>query len=416
MVENTNLSNVKNNFTLLNLLMNRDFFFLWLASGFWWLAMWVEMIIVGWLTLEITNSALSVSIAGFCRAIPLLLVGPIGPLMIQRYEKRKILWGLQGTGALITLILVLIHLKFHIDYYIILFYCLVMGILWALDWPTRRSILPDIVGTSRVTDGLLMENILQSLTRIIGPIGGGFVLATIGIEGSLITLFVISFTSLLCLLFIGDIPNDSFNRINFSGFADEFCKGINFVRKTSAVLGVFFITLVMNIWAFPFQILLPVIARDVLNQGPIGLGVLAAANGIGVTIGLVIINQTKKKYSDRLLFFSGSLIVCFGLFLFSFTCNIWFAFLYLFLAGIGQAGFSVMQSSIILTSIPNRMRSRAMGAIVFAIGLGPLGRLQAGATAEMFDIQIAVGSMALMAAIGVISTKLFLVDFLDRQH
>lgn len=414
MGENTNISNFKNNFALLNLLGNRDFFFLWLANGFWWLAMWVEMIIVGWLTLEITNSALSVSIAGFCRAIPLLLVGPIGPLIIQRYEKRKILWVLQGTGALTTLILTVIHVRFYIDYDIILFYCLVMGILWALDWPTRRSILPDIVGTSRVTDGLLMENVLQSLTRIIGPIGGGLTLAMIGIDGSLMTLFVISFISLSCLLLIGYIPNDSFTRLNFSGFANEFFEGINFVRKKTTFLGVFLITLVMNVWAFPFQILLPIIARDVLNQGPIGLGILVAANGIGVTLGLVIINQTKENYSDRLLFFIGSLIVCLGVFLFSFTNNVLFAFLYLFLAGIGQAGFSVMQSSIILTSIPNRMRSQAMGTIVFAIGLGPLGRLQAGATAEMFDIQTAVGSMALMAAIGVISTKLFVVGFLDR--
>ncbi|MEE3234520.1 MAG: MFS transporter [Candidatus Latescibacterota bacterium] len=407
---------MKKNSTLFDLLSNKDFLFLWLANGFWWQAMWIEMIIVGWLTLEITNSAWSVSVAGFCRAIPLLIIGPIGPVIIQHYEKRKVLWVLQGGGTLSTMLLIVIHLKFGLNYPIVLIYSLTMGILWAMDWPTRRSIVPDIVGNHRVVDGLLLENILQSLTRVIGPIGGGYTLALVGITGSLLTLFLISMTSLLCLFCIGPILVGYESKSQFKEFGDEFVKGWIFVRNHASILGVFFVTLVMNVWAFPFQILLPVIARDVLNQGPVGLGLLVAANGIGGAMGLWVVNQIKENFSNEFLFVLGSFIVCAGLFLFSLTENMYYALLWLLIAGIGQAGFSVMQSSIILTSAPIAMRGRAMGAIVFAIGVGPLGRLQCGATAESFDSQMAIGSMAVFAAVGVIATGFFINGFIDSHR
>ena len=411
-----NIYKLKNTGKLYSLLYNRNFRFLWLANGLWWQAMWIEMIIVGWLTLEITNSAWSVSVAGFFRAIPLMIIGPIGPLIIQRYEKRKILWVLQGAGALSSIALTLIHLKFGLDYITILIYCLIMGILWAVDWPTRRSILPDIIGNHRVVDGLLLENILQSLTRVVGPVGGGYSLALVGIPGSLVTLSVVSVSSLLCLLHIGNISVGYQSKVKLTEIINEFIKGCVFVSNHASILGVFFITLVMNVWAFPFQILLPVIARDVLNQGPIGLGVLVAANGIGVTIGLWVINQFKDEFSNELLFVVGSFIVCVGLFMFSLTCDMLSALFCLFIAGIGQAGFSVLQSSIILTTTPDAMRARAMGVIVFAIGIGPLGRLQSGVTAEAFGSQMAVGSMALLAAVGVIAAAALIGGFLNLRR
>ena len=162
--------------------------------------MWIESILIGWLTFEITNSAWSLSVAGFCRAIPLLLIGPTAPIVMQSFSKRTILRFLQGGAVLSNTILTVIHLTYGITYATILVYCLFMGTLWSIDWPTRRSILPDIVGDKRIVDGLLLENVLQSFSRVIGPVGGGYALAVIGISGSLVTLTIISIAGLICLL------------------------------------------------------------------------------------------------------------------------------------------------------------------------------------------------------------------------
>ena len=148
-----------------------------------------------------------------------------------------------------------------------------------------------------------------------------------------------------------------------------------------------------------------------MNQGPVGLGLLAAVNGLGITIGLTIINKFKNKLRNEFLFVSGSLMVCIGLFLFSLTDDMASALIFLFLSGIGQAGFSVMQSSIILNRVPDAVRSQTMGIIVFAIGFGPLGKLQAGATAEFLNSQIAVTSMALIAGIGLIFIGFYIKEY-----
>ena len=403
--------NLNDKWPLLELLRKKDFLFLWLANGFWWQALWIESILIGWLTFEITNSAWSLSVAGFCRAIPLLIIGPTAPIVMNSFSKRTILRFLQGGAVFSNTILTVIHLTYGITYTTILVYCLFMGTLWSIDWPTRRSILPDIVGDKRIVDGVLLENVLQSFSRVIGPVGGGYALAVIGISGSLVTLTIISIAGLICLLTIEINSVHQLIITKKEGVINELLEGLRFVRRQTAVLGVFVITLIMNVWAFPFSTILPAIARDVLNQGPVGLGLLAAVNGLGVTLGLTIINKFKNKLRNEFVFVSGSFMVCIGLFLFSLTDDMASALIFLFLSGIGQAGFSVMQSSIILNRVPDTMRSQTMGIIVFAIGFSPLGKLQAGATAEFLNCQIAVTSMALIAGIGLIFIGFYIKEY-----
>ena len=168
----------------------------------------------------------------------------------------------------------------------------------------------------------------------------------------------------------------------------------------------------MNVWAFPYMNLLPVFARDILGQGPIGLGWLGAAHGIGATAGLLIIHWGRKRLSNEWLFSGGSLLLSFGLILFSTSTSYHLSLLLLFISGLGQAGFSIMQSSIILVESTEDMRSRAMGALVLAIGVGPLGRLQSGSMAEELTVSWAVGIMALAALIATLGTMGYLKGFI----
>ena len=93
-------------------------------------------------------------------------------------------------------------------------------------------------------------------------------------------------------------------------------QGWKFVRVNRKIWGVFLITIFMNVWAFPYMNLLPVFARDILGQGPVGLGWLGAAHGIGATAGLLIIHWGRKWLSNEWLFSGGSLLLSFGLILF----------------------------------------------------------------------------------------------------
>jgi len=378
----------------------------------WWQAMWMEILIVGWLGLELTDSAWWVSVLGFYRSIPLLLIGPWGALVIDRFPRRRLLSVFQVLGAMATLLVLLAFLNGSLNYVQLALFSFVQGVIWALDWPTRRAIIPDLVGRERVVDALVLENGIQNVTRILGPIGGGIALELLGVGGGLALLSVLGFGSFVLLLGITSCSQAPTVEGSFQTVINTTRQGWKFVRTNRKIWGVFLITIFMNVWAFPYMNLLPVFARDILGQGPIGLGWLGAAHGIGATAGLLIIHWGRKRLSNEWLFSGGSLLLSFGLILFSTSTSYHLSLLLLFISGLGQAGFSIMQSSIILVESTEDMRSRAMGALVLAIGLGPLGRLQSGSMAEELTVSWAVGSMALAALIATLGTMGYLKGFI----
>ncbi len=370
------------------------------------------MLIVGWLGLELTDSAWWVSVLGFYRSIPLFLIGPWGALVIDRFPRRLLLSVFQGLGSMAALLVLLAFLSGSLNYVQLALFSFIQGVIWALDWPTRRAIIPDLVGRERVVDALVLENGIQNVTRILGPISGGIALELLGVGGGLALLSVLGFGSFVLLLGITSCSQAPTVEGSFRTVIDTTRQGWKFVRTNRKIWGVFLITIFMNVWAFPYMNLLPVFARDILGQGPIGLGWLGAAHGIGATAGLLIIHWGRKRLSNEWLFSGGSLLLSFGLILFSTSTSYHLSLLLLFISGLGQAGFSVMQSSIILVESTEDMRSRAMGALVLAIGVGPLGRLQSGSMAEELTVSWAVGIMALAALIATLGTMGYLKGFI----
>ena len=373
------------------------------------------MLIVGWLGLELTDSAWWVSMLGFYRSIPLLLIGPWGALLTDRFPRRRLLSVFQGLEATAVLLVLLAFLNGSLTYVQLALFSFIQGVIWALDWPTRRAIIPDLVGRERVVDALVLENGIQNITRILGPISGGVALELIGVGGGLVLLSAMGFGSLVLLLGITSRSQAPSVTGGFRTIVDMTRQGWKFVRGNRKIWGVFLITIFMNVWAFPYMNLLPVFARDILGQGPVGLGWLGAAHGLGATAGLLIIHWGRKWLSNEWLFSGGSLLLSFGLILFSTSTSYHLSLLLLFISGLGQAGFSIMQSSIILVESTDDMRSMAMGTLVLAIGVGPLGRLQSGSMAELLTASWAVGSMALMALIATLGTVGYLKGFIRSR-
>jgi predicted MFS family arabinose efflux permease len=189
-------------------------------------------------------------------------------------------------------------------------------------------------------------------------------------------------------------------------------EGLKYVRVRPRILGVLLITVFMNVWAFPFITLLPVFARDVLGRGPIGLGLLGAAHGVGAFLGLFVVHWGRRRWSNEALFTGGSILSCLGLVGFASSPYFLLSAAFLFVSGVGQAGFSIMQSAIILVEAVDAMRSRVMGTLVLAIGGGPLGRLQGGAMAEAWGAPLAVGTMAGCAGLMTLLAGILLRGFI----
>ena len=184
--------------------------------------------------------------------------------------------------------------------------------------------------------------------------------------------------------------------------------GLRYVRHNEVILAVLLITLVMNFWIFPYITLMPIFAREILHQGPIGLGMLSTGTGIGAFLGLILINWVRRHYSTGWIFVVGSIWMCLTLIAFALSQNYQFSWLMLFLAGLGMSCFGTLQSAIILLTASDEMRSRVMGLLVLAIGSDPLGQLQIGFLAERFGVQATLAGEASAAAFAILLIAIFL--------
>jgi Na+/melibiose symporter-like transporter len=377
--------------------------------------MWMEQVIMGWIALQMTDSAWWVAVVAFCRSVPLPIVGLFGPVWGERFLRRRLVLVLQSVNLAGAGLLLLLHVTDGLQYWHLAAVALINGAAWSLDWPTRRALVPDLVGRDRVVDGMVLENVLQGLTRFTGPLLAGASMERLGATGALGLLVC---TSGIGAILLAGLRTDSRSPSPPRGIAAAWLRlreGLAYVRRQPAILGTLVITVIMNAWAFPFQALLPVIARDVLGQGPMGLGMLGAANGVGAMAGLMLVNWSRDRRSNEAIFAGGSLLGCIGLLGLSLSTSFPWSLAALVTSGVGLAGFSIMQSSIILVEATDEMRSRAMGALVLAIGSGPIGRVQGGAMAAAWGAPLALGSMALSAAAGILAVAWLLRGFLPTS-
>ena len=380
-------------------LANSDYRLLLGSSTLWWLAHYMEMIVLGWLVLELTDSAGLVGIVGFCRSIPSLLVGGFGGLLADRIGRRPLIIASQTlTFCMYATVAALLAAGLLALWHLVVI-SLTLGCAWAMDWPTRRALIPDLVGRPRVVDALMLENLGMSVARALGPLMAGVVLDAFNVLGCFFTLSGLSAISLLLLRSLSRQPIPHTSSPTSASPLAQFRDSVLYVRQNQSILAVTLITMIMNMLAFPYMNFLPVFARDVLDQGPVGLGYLGASVGIGNVVGLFLVNWARRFASAGWIFIAGTLLHCLALLFFTTSSVFAVSWALLLLVGIGHACFGIMQSSIVLLAAADERRGQAMGAIAVAIGAGPFGRLQTGVLADAFGAPLAVGAEVALAAL-----------------
>ena len=366
----------------------RGFWRVWTGSMVWYSARWMDLFVLQWQVLVMTDSAFQVSLIGFYRMAPMFVFGLLTGLVADRLDRRTVLlaaqlWNAVASAAIGTLILtghlVLWHLAVLVT---------ALGFSWALDLPSRRSYIYDMVGPRRVVNAMALDHVGMDGAKIVGPILGGLLWPVIGAGGCLLILsggYLVNF----CLY--RRLPSAAPPRpVGSPRVLRNLIEGLVYVFQTPLILGVLAVTVVMNLLGFPYQHMVPVVGRQVLGLGPLLTALLLAADGFGALIGSLIVASLGDVRRKGRLFVVGSILMMSAVLLFSLSQWYWLAFGLLFLAGAGAACFATMQSSLILTSASDAMRGRAMGTLMLAIGFGPLGALQIGALASVWGAPLAV--------------------------
>ena len=382
-------------------LANPSYRFLLSSNTLWWLCMWMEMIVVGWLTLELTNSAWMVSLIGFYRAAPLMFIGFFSGPIGDRFGRVRLVRLSQGLNFLVQFAIVLLLWTDTLSFWHLSVGSFILGIGWAVDFPTRRSLMPDLVGKSRIVDGVLLDSFLQSIARLLGPFTAGFLIDAAGPVGCFAMMTVFSGIGLFFTTRIFEPDAPQFKTPGASP-GKQILGGLTYIIGNRLILAALLITAAMNFLIFPHKVLQPIFARDILGQGPVGLGILGTVPGLGSLLALLLINRMRRSIGNGWVYCLGSLVMSTTVIGFSASTNFHLSIALMFLFGVGQSWFGIMQSSIVLLRASDEMRSRAMGAVALAIGFGPVGKLTLGAMAEGMGAPLAVGLFGVTAVASVL--------------
>ena len=167
-------------------------------------------------------------------------------------------------------------------------------------------------------------------------------------------------------------------------------EGLIIVKKSPQLIGVYLVTIILNICGFPYASMVPVLGRDVYKVEPALIGILSAAEGAGAFVGALVVAFLIRPSWFNKVYTIGALTFISGIFCLSLVDKYFLGISILWVAGLGMAGFGAMQSTLVLTLAPKNARSRLMGVLSVCIGCAPIGLLNLGLLADLFGAQIAL--------------------------
>lgn len=349
---------------------------------------WMQQVAMGWLVLDLSNSPFYLGLAGFFRAIPMLVVSPFGGVLADRLDRKRLLMATQAlTMTTVVTILALILLG-RLTVWHLLIASLIQGISISINNPTRQALLSDLVPKHLLGNAIALNSMSINTSRIIGPTLAGIIMGWVGAAGCFAFQSVGYIWSISNVAAMTIPARETVARKR--SVLQNLVEGFRYCYQTKLIRTMLLMAAVPTVVAMPYFQLLPAYARDVLHVGPDGLGLLFTAIGAGALAGNFGLAATPRlRHRGTILIGSGAL---FGLMLclLAIAENMPTAFFALVLAGGSNGVYMALNSTIIQETVPDELRGRVMSVYMLTWGLMPLGALPAGTIAEFHGAPVSI--------------------------
>lgn len=386
------------------LLAAPGFLKLWTAGSIANAVRWLEVLTAGLFTLEATGSGLMVALVTAGRSLPLIFMSGMAGVVSDAFNRKYLLVAgmlLMATSSGAVCVLSLLG---WLNPWHMLVAGLVTGTVYGTEMPVRRRMVGESVPTHLVARAVAFDSVSSSLTRVAGPLLGGVAYEWAGITA---TFAVTAVMGLIAALIAAQVSWPQVTRaLSPSAAIRELAEGVAFVRRTPALLTLLGVTVTMNVFGFSYTSLMAPVGEAVFHVSPSLVGVLAAAEPAGASLGGVLMTTFGLPRGNPVWqLLSGVGVFLFTLALLPFAGGYWAACGLMLIGGLGVSVFSNLQTTVGLSEAPFAMRSRVMGLIATCIGSWPLGMLLAGFVADRMGpvgALAALGStgLAVLAAVG----------------
>lgn len=397
------------------LFRNDRYFKIWIIGLLTGVVRWLEMLAFGLYALDVTGSPYLVALLVVLRFLPLALCGVfMGALSDMMSPRRLLIIGL----ALIALFSTFMFGLFRWGtpgYGFVALAALLSGVVWASDLPIRRKMIGEVVGSSSLAGAMALDGAASNGMRMVGPLAGGVLYQIVGIEGIFaFSAIVYVLTILVALTLEADKPSPP----SVPGVAQLLrplrgaAEAFRYARSDKDVMRILLVTVIFNIWGFPYVSMIPVIARETLGLSPSAVGAVTALEGLFALIGAIAVVRMQPTKGLRRIYVGGVIGLFSMVLLMGILPDLFVIMFGLIVAGTCSALFAAMQSTLIYVVAPPEMRGRFLGLMTICIGTGVIGFANVGLTAEFFG---AANALWIIALQGLVPILFFAVSWREMR-
>jgi MFS family permease len=343
---------------------------------------WITRIATSWLVYRLSGSVFLLGIVGFFGQIPTLILAPFAGVLVDRWDRHRILVVTQFLSMLQSVALAVLTFARIITVPDVLILQVVQGIINAFDTPARQAFVVEMVeDRADLPNAIALNSSMVNVSRVIGPSVAGLVIAAVG-EAWCFTIDAISYVAVIASLLAMRIVKIERTRAETRVW-EELSDGFRYVAHFAPVRESLLLLALVGTMGVPYTVLMPAIASSVLHGGPHTLGYLMTASGVGALCGaLYLASRTSVLGLGRAIVVA-TMTFGAGLIAFSFSRSVWLSLLILPFVGGGMMVEMASTNTILQTIVDDQMRGRVMAFYTMSfLGTAPLGSLLAGFVAD----------------------------------
>ena len=365
-----------------------EYRWLWSSSLFASMSLGTWLLAQGWLVLKITDSPFWVGLVAGLQGLGTVSFGVIGGTLVDRLDRRKVLAFGYFASASLAIILGVLALSDQVDRWHLLVAAALQGACNSLHWPAQNAMLYQIVGPNRLLNALAARMMGMNISRIIGSLIAGALIANLGVGSSFLFTGVATYVAVLVLLQVRGSFRSPPAR---EAFWHSMTQGLRYVWGNAPVRTLLLLSLWMETLGFSHFVMMPVMARDVLDVGAWGLGFMSAASGFGAmasTLGVAGLGDFRHK-GVLLAATAGAA----GLSIIFFAFSPWFpvSLVAVTMVGASLMAYDVTMGTMLQLTSADAVRGRVLGLYGLTYGFTPVGGFVAGIIGAAASAPVALG-------------------------
>jgi MFS family permease len=346
---------------------------------------WMTRIATSWLVYRLTGSAWLLGLVGFAGQIPSFLLAPFAGVLVDRWNRHRLLVVTQVLAMVQSAALAALALTGVINIRHILALSLFQGLINAFDMPGRQAFVVEMVESrADLANAIALNSSMVNAARLLGPSIAGGVIAAVG-EGWCFALDAASYLAVIAsLLLMRLVPRAARPEAAARGrVLPELREGLAYVGRSAPIRSILLLLATVSLVGMPYTVLMPIFASQILHGGPHTLGFLMAATGVGALGGAVYLASRETVLGLGRLIALMSALFGAGLIGFAYSRSLWLSLLLLLATGAGFMVQMAASNTILQTLVEDDKRGRLMSFYTMAfMGTAPFGSLFAGAVAH----------------------------------